>query len=156
MAEVTVRSEWDRVFIKAGSTDIMMPYASAFKVAQHARLAAKHAMRMVGEEVGKWRGFAEVRDLTLIATPGPEVRKTLGGKFEWRIDLMPLEDRDDRVYFWFGNVGLVLHFEKALKLSTELRHHAKNAKAWSGDTGRSMNAAGTLRDAELNYKHGIT
>ena len=128
-----------------------MPYASAFAIEQHARLAAKQAMRMAGEKVSKWRGFAQVKDLEVVAVPGAEPRSTLAGKFEWSIDL---KDWDERVFFYFGNVELVLHFEKALLLAADLRAHAKVAKAWAGDRGRSMRAAGSLTDAETNYKNG--
>lgn len=148
--DVSTRFEWDRVYIVAGGTEIMMPYAAALTIAQHARLAAKQAMRMVREDVSKWRDYAELREIELV-TPNAAPRRTLGGRFEWSINL---KDWDERVYFLFGNVELVLHFEKALQLSVDLRSAARQAKAWAGDQSRGFRAAGNLTDAEKNYKHG--
>lgn len=148
--EVRTRSEWDRVYIVAGATEIMLPYAAALSVAQHARLAARSAMRMVHEDVSKWRDYAEVRETGLVL-PNATPRRTLGGRFEWSIDL---KDWDERVYFRFGNLELVLHFEKALQLAADLRASAREAKAWAGDRSKGMRAAGRLTDAEKNYKHG--
>lgn len=148
-----VKTEWDRVILSVGETDIRMPYAVAFKIALNLSVACKDAMRMVKEDVSQWRGYAKVTDRTFIKGPvNPEARRTLGGKFEWAIKL---KDYDERVYLHFGNVEIALHWEKALQLSTAIRAMAVQAKAWAGDGGRAMNAAGSLRDAEKAYKLGL-
>ena len=68
-------------------------------------------------------------------------------KFTWSIAF-----EGEMVHLIVGNVTVKFHFTVALKIAEWLRVEGRNAKKWSGDSGRMISVAGTLTDAEQNYK----
>lgn len=58
------------------------------------------------------------------------------------------------VYLDVGGKRLELDYPTALKFSSLLRVHAKQAKKFAGDSARHWTSESVLTDAELNYKRG--
>lgn len=58
------------------------------------------------------------------------------------------------VYFQIGNHKLEMDYPSAIKLSSMLRTHAKQAKKFAGDANKHWTSESVLTDAELNYKRG--
>lgn len=58
------------------------------------------------------------------------------------------------VYFEIGNHKLEMDYPTAIKLSSLLRVHAKQAKKFAGDASKHWTSECVLTDAELNYKRG--
>ena len=103
---------------------------------------------MAKEDFRKW----DVKsDIERVETSKDKKRTKLK-RFDWEVKI---KDYDERVFFYAGNVEIILHFSEAIKISDEIRQHAKNAKAWAGDSSRYLNASGILTDAEKNYKLGL-
>jgi len=148
---IYVADSHDRVILSVGKLDIKMPYAAAFKISQALRVASKHAMRISGENNRNWQQFATLDQYPTVPILNTEQRKTLGGKFDWKVRV----DRE-RVYLDAGNNEIELHFTIALKVSEWIRACGKNAKKWAGDGGRMLHGAGWLSDANENTKQGTS
>ena len=58
------------------------------------------------------------------------------------------------VYLDVGGQRLELDYPTAIKFSSLLRTHAKQAKKFAGDASRHWTSESVLTDAELNYKRG--
>lgn len=58
------------------------------------------------------------------------------------------------VYFQIGNHKLEMDYPSAIKLSSMLRTHGKQAKKFAGDAAKHWTSESVLTDAELNYKRG--
>ena len=149
---IHVTSEYDQVILMVGDLDVNMPYAISFRVAQGLRLAAKDAMRYAKEDVTNWAAFAN-EDMPERTTPyvvSKERRITVQKGFSWRAGW-----NGENVKIQFGNNELQFHFTTALQISTWLHNSGAEAKAWAGDTGKSMFASAILSNAEENYRLGI-
>ena len=60
-----------------------------------------------------------------------------------------------QVYLQIGNHKLDLDYPSAIKVSSLLRVHAKQAKKFAGDGTKHWTSESVLTDAELNYKRGF-
>jgi len=150
---IHVAAELDQVLLMIGRLTVNMPYATSFRIAQGIRLAAKDAMRYAKEDVTGWSGFAQDEDIPERTTPylvSTEERVTVPKGFTYKIGW----DGED-VVMLLGNNRVELHFTTALKINTWLRTAGAEAKAWAGDSGKSMVASGILSNAEENYRLGI-
>jgi len=146
-----ITSEYDQVLLMIGNLVVSMPYAASFKVAQGLRLASTTAMRYAKEDVTGWEKFAnENIPETLPYAVSEEKRMTVPKGFTWAAGW-----EGENVKARFGNNELQFHFTSALQISAHLRIAGAKAKAWAGDTGKSINAAGILTDAEENYRLGL-
>ena len=60
----------------------------------------------------------------------------------------------DTVWFEIGGHRLTMDYPTAIKLSSMLRTHAKQAKKFAGDASKHWTSETVLTDAEENYKRG--
>lgn len=58
------------------------------------------------------------------------------------------------VYMDIGGRRLEIDYPTAIKFSSLLRIHAKQAKKFAGDAAKHWTSESVLTDAELNYKRG--
>ncbi len=61
----------------------------------------------------------------------------------------------DMVYLDVGGQRLEIDYPTAIKFSSLLRVHAKQAKKFAGDGRKHWTSESVLTDAELNYKRGF-
>lgn len=146
---IAVNTDLDRVVLSVARTAYPMPYAAANKIAAGMRLASKRAMRISGEPVRNWRAISRVEYYPEIKEIAPLRRMTLTRQFDWSVQV-----DGERVILILGNCQAGFHFHDALKVSQWLKHAARQAKAWAGDSSKSVVSIGYLTDAEDNYKHG--
>lgn len=142
---IQVSTDYDRVILTVQKLDIMLPYAVAFKIAQHMRLEAKRSLKVGGEDGKSLNNQVEV-EIPVLNRP---LRNSMPKRFDWRID-----SNGELISLLLGDHCLTVDCESALTLARFLRAGGKQAKHYAGDTGRSMSAAGILTDAEENYKIG--
>jgi hypothetical protein len=150
---IHVAAEYDQVLLMIGRLTVNMPYATSFRIAQGIRLAAKDAMRYAKEDVAGWNNYAQDEDIPERTSPylvSADTQITVQKGFTYKVGW-----DGENVVMLFGNNRIELHFTTALKVNTWLRVAGAEAKAWAGDSGRSMNASGILSDAEDNYRLGI-
>ncbi|MEE8598836.1 MAG: hypothetical protein V3S69_04895, partial [Dehalococcoidales bacterium] len=62
---------------------------------------------------------------------------------------------EELVVLHLDDLTAKFHYVDALKIQTNLRASARQAKAWAGDKSRSMRSVGHLSDAVENDKLGI-
>ena len=141
--DIEVNTDLDRVVLSIGRTSYPMPYAEGFKIAANLSLAARHAMKVSGEPVSVFEYHPSAEEIN------PTRRTTMTSKFNWSIDV-----DSEMVLLSLAEDTIKIHCSDAARIAGWLKHGAKKAKRWAGDSSRSMLAVGRLSDAEENYKRG--
>lgn len=146
-------TELDTVVLQIGHKMITFPYQSAFEILNGIKMAAKLAMRIEGNKIGRWREMAGIDCDPEPLTPNRRFRQSRKktNLKDWKISF-----EGALVVMQFNESIFKLHYSEALQLYSWLRLAARRAKAWAGDRSRTMRTTAHLTDAEDNYKHGYS
>ena len=149
---VAVRPNMDMVEVQLGSHTLRVPYQTAFEIASGIRVAAKTSMSFEKTPVKEWREISEVEDGEPVLATSHQFRrsKLIGNVNTWSIAF-----EGALVVIRANELELKLHYSEAFPLHQLIRQKAREAKAWAGDTSRSIKVRATLSDAEENYKRGV-
>jgi hypothetical protein len=146
---IRVFAAYDRVAVRFGNTDVLIPYAIASKMAQAIRLAGKRLKR-VGKEQAAWIEIADDCNLEVDDyfrfDPAPHVLQ----RFNWAVEV-----EGENVSLVFNEHAITTHYSSMLQISQWIRKAVKKVKAEVGDNSRNWSAMGNLTDAEENYKLGV-
>jgi hypothetical protein len=146
---IRVLAAYDRVAIRFGNTDVLIPYVVAAKMAQAIRLAGKRLKR-INHEQADWVDIADDCNLEVDDyfkyDPAPHVLQ----RFNWSVNV-----EGENVSLIFNDHAITTHYTSMLQISQWMRKAVKKVKAEVGDTSRTWSAMGNLTDAEENYKLGV-
>lgn len=142
----------DMVVIRMGDMKPMVPYQTAFEIAQAVRVGCKEAARFDRASAKFWREMA-MEDPRL-DTPRPHKgfrRSQLASNVKfWEVVVsMPL------VRLLFNGDGKEFDYESGIKFSISIRKAGHRAKAWAGDSSETRRVLGSLTDAQEDYRLGL-
>ena len=141
----------DMVVITLGDLRPRIVYQVALEIAQHLRLAAKHAARFDNVPGSFW---ADVDMQDLNDCPSAHKRFRRSNQTQniktWRIEV-----NGQLVSLLFDGVGREMDYESAIKLHMRIRRAGRRAKAWAGDTGKASRMIANLTDAAEDSRLGL-
>lgn len=153
MREWRISNEQELVRIRLGkSVDVTLWYPHAIHLSGGIRLAAKMAMREEGMKVSEWHQLAgsdeELPPINVNHRPRRSSAQPNCTRYKAGWD-GPL------VVVRFDDTAFRLHWKDALSINTILRHYAKQAKGWAGDSSSGFVVHAHLSDAEKDYRRGF-
>ena len=140
----------DMVVITLGDLRPRIPYQTALEIAQHLRLAAKHAARFDNVPGSFWPDV-DMEDLRDCPTPHRGFRRSNQTQ---NIKIWRIEVNGQLVNLTFDGVGREMDYESAIKLHMRIRRAGRRAKAWAGDTGKTSRMLANLTDATVDAELG--
>lgn len=144
--DVSVDAQRDVVVFQVSGKTARFAYKTAFIVAQRLRLAANVAARTAGIAKGERAQLKRGKiDPDQFADMTIDSAGCLEGGFAWNV-----WSEGEVVAFQFGNEIARWDAPAAMTIATWFREGGRQAKAWAGDTSKSLNIAGILTDASLN------
>ena len=142
----------DMVVVRMGAMRPMIPYQTAFAIAQAVRVGCKEAARHDRASAKFWREMNMEDPRLDIPRPNREFRrsKLVSNVDSWEVVVsMPL------VRLLFNGEGKEFDYESGIKLSIAIRRAGHRAKAWAGDHSRTRRMLGSLHPAEEDYRLGL-
>lgn len=142
----------DMVVIRLGDMKPMVPYQTAFEIAQAVRVGCKEAARHDRASAKFWREMNMEDPRLDLPKPNREFRRSelvSNVKFWEVVVSMPL------VRLLFNGEGKEFDYESGIKLSVAIRRAGHLAKAWAGDHSKTRRMLGSLHSAEEDYKLGL-
>jgi hypothetical protein len=142
----------DMVVFEIGTHRPRVPYQTAFEILNGVRMAAKMAMAEDGNPVTAWRQMAEINADRDKPIPHRGFRRSteVSNVGTWSVRFEGV-----LVVLVFDELTAKIHYADALTWYTGLRISARQAKAWAGDTSRTLRGVAHLTDAEANDKKGF-
>ena len=150
--ELDASSDEDMVVLALGSLRPIIPYQTAFDVAQALRVAAKQAARFDRAPA------TFVNELSLgdprenLPEPHPTFRRStkVPNVRSWEARVNP-----PLAGLVFDETITEMSYEDAVRLAWKIRRAGHEAKRWAGDRSKTRRARGNLNDAEENYRLGL-
>lgn len=138
----------DVVELQIGRSTASFGYNTAFHIAQGLRLASNLTGRRAGIPA------AERRDLRAVLPDLDEAIQASAAETLPSASSVPWEVKVDGelVILVIGDFVAKFESDTAAAIAGSIRARAKEAKAWSGDRGRTLRAAGNLQDAADNAR----
>lgn len=142
----------DMVVVQLGTLRAILPYQSAFEIAQGLRMAAKEAARFDRAPATFTHEVTKADPREDLPEYHPQYRRgtTLGNIKNWDVRVIP-----PLVGLVFDDTLTEFSYEDAVHLAWYVRRAGHIAKRWAGDRSRVRRARGNLHDAEENYRLGI-
>lgn len=146
-------SSEDMVVVTLGELRPIIPYQTAFEIAQHLRQGAKEAARhdrapaTFAREIVLGDPRADLPDCHPAfrrSMQAPSVKK-------WEVRCNP-----PLVGLVFDGTITEFSYEDAIHLQWHIRRAGHIAKRWAGDRAKVRRVRGNLHDAEENYRLGLT
>jgi hypothetical protein len=147
---VAVFVDFDRVVLRVHKLDIHFPYVTGYKIAQAIRVSGKHIQNWYNV-VEDWNELAdedniESRDYSSV----PANRQSHRAK-KWSVEI-----EGENVILVFDDRRLEMHFSDAHKIAQWFRIAGRKCQRNVGDPNKYRSGLGILRDAEENYKRGLS
>lgn len=144
---VSIDVENDVVVFRVGPNLARFSYTSAFMIAQQLRLFSGLAARIAGATLEQRRELKRqpvednVRSISQPNIPSGDSR--------WRV-----WNEGELVLLQIGDLVARWEAPAAGTIASWFREGGRQAKAWAGDTSKTMRLAGILTDAEENRRLG--
>lgn len=149
--QVSVTTVMDMVYISIVEALIVIPYQTAFEIAQRIRLASKQAMQLDNTPHAEHRSIAHIdSDPEFYCHPSFRRSSLVSNVNVWEVG-----GEGVLVVLKFDDLTVKLDYPDALTLHSWIRVRAKEAKGWAGDRSRTMRGLANLTNAEDNYRIGI-
>lgn len=143
--DVSVDVENDVVVLRVGDKMARFSYTSAFMVAQRMRLFAGYAARIAGAGSGERSKLKRHADEA-------NVRPINGGPARDSTKPWDVWNEGEVVAVRLGVVTARWEAPAALTIAGWIRVGGRQAKAWAGDTSKTLRVAGILTDAAENAR----
>jgi len=147
--QVEVGTMYDMVGVKFGTHRLLLYYITTFKIAHAIAMAARLAGRHEGVNPMFWRNFCRNADFNKKPKAHHTYRRTreVTNLKDWKVSFEgPL------VVLKFDELEVKLHYTNAFELYVWMRTNGRIAKAWAGDTSKTMTVTAHLTDAEESDK----
>lgn len=151
--QVSAESDHDLVVMRIGSHEITAPYQTVFEMLQHVLIAAKMASSTDGNSPKVWRDFVEHENDPDEVVMSRHFRKSTK---PWNLQRYKIMYEGSLVVLCFNELVAKFHYADVLQFHTMVRHAAKRAKAWAGDSAKLLNIGAYLSTAEENYRLGLS
>ena len=143
--DVSVDVENDVVVFRVGLNVARFSYTSAFMIAQQLRLMAGLAARIAGATLEQRRAIKRQPDEDAVRTvSGPKIPS---GDLRWRV-----WNEGELVALQIGDLVARWEAPAAGTIASWFREGGRQAKAWAGDTSKTLRLAGILTDASENAR----
>lgn len=142
----------DMVVVRLGDMRPMIPYQTAFEIAQAVRVGCKEAARSDRASAKFWREMNTEDPRLDIPKPHRGFRRSelVSNVKSWEVVVSkPL------VRLLFNGEGKEFDYESGIKLSVAIRAAGHRAKAWAGDVSRTRRMLGSLHSAEEDDRLGL-
>lgn len=142
---VQVQAKNDIVVFSIGRAQTSLGYETALKIAQGLRLASNLAGRYAGIHLDERRELKRTPEVEAPVAPGGVNTAPRNAGLPWTVNVV-----GELVEFTLGEFSARFQAPDAATVAGWLRAQAKVAKAWAGDTSKTLRLAGNLTDAETN------
>lgn len=142
---VSIDVENDVVVFRVGSNLARFSYTSAFMIAQQLRLFSGLAARIAGATLEQRREIKRQPDEDNVRSISqPNLPR---GDSRWRVS-----NEGELVVLQIGDLVARWEAPAAGTIASWFREGGRQAKAWAGDTSKTMRLAGILTDANENAR----
>ncbi len=147
---------FDMLVLRFGPHTVKVPYQTGFEILNSMRMAAKMAMRYEGCKTKQWGELAELDKIEPGEFAFPrhhQFRRSneTSDVQEWSVQFVK-----ELVVLRFDELTVKLHYADVLSMYRGMKAELRKAKAWAGDTSRTIRIGAHLTDAEENYKLGYS
>ena len=142
----------DMVVVRMGDMRPMVPYQTAFSIAQAVRVGCKEAARFDRASAKFWREMNTEDPKLDLPRPNRKFRRS---KLVSNVDFWEVVVSMPLVRLLFNGEGKEFDYESGIKLSNSIRRAGHRAKAWAGDSSKTRRVLGSLTNAEDDYRLGL-
>lgn len=152
---VSTTAMFDLLIMRFGPHKIKIPYQTGFEILNSMRMAAKMAMRYEGCKTKQWGELAELDKIEPGEFAFPRHHQFRRSNESPNIGEWSVRFEKALVVLQFDELTVKLHYADVLKMYRGMKAKLREAKAWAGDTSRTVRIGAHLTDAEENYKYGF-